>query len=122
MSRSNDTKVVQEAMHQTKTDGTLPNAFNARNGKWETAMNGNRQELAFDKSSGKLILKQNNDNPDSVVAIPMAAAGFFSDNMGEPRKFTDSFKKAALTTNCVFAKFGGQNLVMFSGSTEDVTK
>lgn len=113
MSRSNDAKVVQEAMQQTKTDGTLPNAFNARNGKWETATNDSRQELAFDKSTGKLILKQHNDNPDSVIGIPMAAAGFFSDNIGEPPKFTDSFKKAALTTNCVFAKFGGQNLAMF---------
>jgi hypothetical protein len=79
MNRSTDPKVAQEALHHTKADGSLSKRFNALTGKWET-VGPSQQELAFDSESGKLLVKRTNapvNNVDSVLAIPMAAAGFF---------------------------------------------
>ena len=75
--RPNDSeKVVHEALHLTRSDGTLSRNFNARNGKWETETNsGGNEELAFDPKTGKLVVKRR--DADSALAIPMAAAGFF---------------------------------------------
>ena len=66
--------VVQEALHLTREDGTLPQSFDPKSGKWRTAPT--RQEaLAFDPKTGKLVVAI--ENADNVIAIPMAAAGFF---------------------------------------------
>ena len=74
MNRSTDSeKVVHQALHLTRNDGTLSKAFNPRTGKWETESS--KQELAFDPQTGKLLVKHT--NVDSALAIPMAAAGFF---------------------------------------------
>ena len=66
--------VVQDALHLTREDGTLPQSFDPRNGKWGTAPT-RQEELAFDPKTGKLVVAV--QNADDVIAIPMAAAGFF---------------------------------------------
>ena len=83
MSRSNNNyernaRVVQEAMHYGQDDGILSRRFNANNGKWEdTSTSGSgRQELSFDPKTGKLVVTTAL-NTDSVIAIPMAASGFW---------------------------------------------
>lgn len=117
--RSADTRAVQEALHQTQKDGTLPKRFNPRNGKWETSNGGDRQELAFDSSTGQLVLVQkNDDNPDSVIAISMAAAGFFSVPSAitsESIKFMDNFKTVAIMVRKIW-------WTKFAASTEAITK
>ena len=69
--------MVQEAMHHTQNDGKLTKRFNANTGKWEnmSTSSSSRQELSFDSQTGKLVVTA--QNADSVLAIPMAAAGFF---------------------------------------------
>ena len=85
MSRSVDNeKVVQEGLHHTQSDGTLSRRFNAMTGKWET--DPNKQELAFDPTTGRLLVKRTNapvNSVDSGIAIPMAASGFFSTVFGQ---------------------------------------
>ena len=116
--RSTDSHVVQEALHRTQKDGTLPKRFNPHNGKWETANNGDRQNLAFDANTGRLLLLQNNDNPDSVIAITMAAAGFFvvpSAMTSERIKFMDNFKTVAIMVRKIW-------WTKIAAPTETVTK
>ena len=78
-STTDSENVVHQALHLTRDDGTLSKAFNPRTGKWETESSqstSGKQELAFDPQTGKLLVKHT--NVDSALAIPMAAAGFFT--------------------------------------------
>ena len=89
--RNSNEKVVQEGLHYTQDDGTLSRRFNALTGKWET--DPSRQEMAFDPESGKLVVKRTNapvSTADSTIAIPMAAAGFFSAFLGTTDMTTDN--------------------------------
>ena len=75
--------VVQEGLHHTQEDGKFSKAFNPNNGKWEVAPT--RQEMAFDLKTGKLLVRRTDvpaNNPDSTIAISMAAAGFFIASFG----------------------------------------
>ena len=99
---SSDPKAVQDALSER---AAFPGNFNPATGKWES-VDGNkklRTKLVFHPETKKLMAVTAQDaasNMDKALAIDMAISGFFQK----------------------FAKFGGQNLAMFSGSSKDVTK
>lgn len=74
MSRStDDEKVVQEGLHLTQSDGTLSKRFNAMTGKWD--LEPNKQSLAFDPTTGRLLVKRTNapvNSVDSGIALNLA--------------------------------------------------
>ena len=73
---TSDANVVQEGLHKTQEDGNLSEAFDPRTGKW--GRSGTQESLNFDFKKGKLTIGPPT-NPDNVIAIPMAAAGYFTE-------------------------------------------